>query len=248
VKIKDLSVKIKAGPDDGLNVGQFTAYAAVFGNRDSYGDVLVPGAFDKTLAEWADSDAPIPLLWGHNMADPDYNIGEVLTAEQDDHGLLVTAQLDLDTPKAAQTYRLLKGRRVNQMSFAYDVTDGGDAVRAADDGSGSEGYFELRGVKLYEVSVVPVGANAETEILAVKAIADLRPGREYPATSEGVLREAYEALGVVLADLSSTTEDQAKASGTGPVNEQQPDGADSDEPSRNPSAKTLATLSILSLS
>lgn len=247
MKIKDLSVKIKAGPDDGLDVGQFTAYAAVFGNKDSYGDVLMPGAFDQTLAEWADSDAPIPLLWGHNMADPDYNIGEVLTAEQDDHGLLVTAQLDLDTPKAAQTYRLLKGRRVNQMSFAYDVTDGGEQTRPADNGAGDEHFYELRGVKLYEVSVVPVGANAETEILAVKTlVAGLKAGRVLSAKNEGELRAAHAAIGSVLAALGNEN-DQEKATGTGPANDEDSPAVKSEEPNPNPSAKALVTLSILSL-
>ena len=39
--LKDMPVKVKAGPDDGLGEGQFSAYASVFGNVDSYGDVSV---------------------------------------------------------------------------------------------------------------------------------------------------------------------------------------------------------------
>src|SRR5450756_803731 len=159
VKIKTASVKIKAaGPADGLLDGQFTAYASVFGNEDSFGDTVVKGAFTDTLAEWAASGDSIPVLWGHDSFDPFSNIGSVVTAVEDDHGLLVTGQLDLETPKAAQVYRLLKGRRVTQMSFAYDVIDGGPVTT---DGSTT---FELRKLKLYEVSVVPLGANQETEV------------------------------------------------------------------------------------
>src|SRR5699024_11569870 len=130
------------GPDDGLDDGTFTAYASVFGNVDSYGDVVMPGAFADTLAAWKSGDAPIPLLFGHNMSDPDYNIGAVVDAVEDDHGLKVTANLDLDAPKAAQVYRLLKGKRINQMSFAYDVLDAGEATRQNSNGD-PVSVFEL---------------------------------------------------------------------------------------------------------
>ena len=65
MKVKDVALtarQIKAGPDDGLADGQFTAYASVFGNKDSYGDVVVPGAFADDLAAWKDSGQHIPVL------------------------------------------------------------------------------------------------------------------------------------------------------------------------------------------
>src|ERR1041384_7208267 len=211
MKTKNASVRVKAGPEDGLDEGQFSAYASVFGNKDSYGDVVVPGAFAKTLKAWAAKDAEIPLLFGHRMDDPDYNIGHVVSAVEDEKGLLVTAQLDLENPKAAQTYRLLKGRRIDQMSFAYDVVEGA-AVKSDGDTA-----YELRELKLYEVSVVPIGANQETEILAVKAAADAltsgtKAGRVISAKNESELRKAHEAIGNVLATLGGD-EDQEKASG-----------------------------------
>lgn len=172
MKMKNTQVRVKAGPEDGLKEGQFEAYASIFGNKDSYGDVVLPGAFTKTLGDWKDSGNSIPLLFGHNMSDPDYNIGSVEDAKEDDRGLLTLNQLDLDSPKAAQTYRLIKGRRINQMSFAYEVQEGGYASRQKDPDdkdSETEEIFELRKLKLYEVSVVPIGANQETEITAVKA-------------------------------------------------------------------------------
>lgn len=139
------------------------AYAAVFDNIDSYGDVIRRGAFAETLDEWAASGNTIPLLYGHDMHDPWSNVGSVMHAEEDDHGLKVTARFDLDNPKAAQVYKLVKERRLTQMSFAYDVLD---AREAEQDG---QWYMELNRLKLYEVSVVPIGANQETEILEVKA-------------------------------------------------------------------------------
>ena len=210
-------IQLKAGPEDGLAEGQFTAYASVFGNVDSYGDIVVKGAFADDLARWEKSGNPIPLLFGHNMSDPDFNIGHVAKAEEDNVGLKVTNQLDLENPKARQVYRMIKGRRINQMSFAYDVTDGAPAQKDGAD------VYEIRALKLYEVSVVTVGANPETEILAVKqvgvcadrVIADVKAGRVLSAKNEGEIRGAHEALTRVLSVLDGTTDEQ-KASEPGP--------------------------------
>lgn len=207
---KNATVQLKAGPQDGLDEGQFVAYASVFGNIDSYGDIVTKGAFAKDLQRWEKSGNPIPLLFGHNMSDPDYNIGSVIKAEEDNVGLKVTAQLDLENPKAKQVYRMLKGRRINQMSFAYDVVDGSTEKIDGQD------VYEIRDMKLYEVSVVTVGANQETEVLAVKQmpvvadriLTDVKAGRVLSAKNENELRSAHEAIGRVLQVLDGTTDEQ----------------------------------------
>lgn len=159
--VKSVIAEVKALGDG--EKAEFEAYASVFGNRDSYGDVVQKGAFAASLKAWAEKDAPIPLLWGHNMADPDFNIGMVTSAEEDEHGLKVVCELDTDSPKGAQVHRLLKQGRVREMSFAFAATSSeygeidGKSVRF------------LKEVDLFEVSVVPLGANPETEVLAVKS-------------------------------------------------------------------------------
>ena len=237
MKIKNQSVKIKAGPDDGLAEGEFTAYVSVFGNKDSYGDVVMPGAFADDLKAWEASGNPIPLLYGHNMTDPDYNIGHIVKAVEDDRGLLVTAQLDLECPKGAQTYRLIKGQRINQMSFAYDVIEGESAKSEA-----LGDYFALRKLKTYEHSVVLMGANQETEILAVKAAVDAltgeKAGRVLAAKHIDSLRKAQEAIGVVI---TAAEADQEKASAKGTVKDEEPETAKSEEPSPDASVEDLAT-------
>lgn len=164
---KDFRVEVKAPEVEETGEGVFEAYAAVFGNVDSYGDVIRAGAFEETLKEWAESGNQIPLLYGHDFADPFSNIGAVTEAVEDARGLKVTARLDLDNAKAAQVYRLIKERRLSQMSFAFRVLD------ASDGEVDGEPVHELNRVKLYEVSVVPIGANEETEILTVKSASDL---------------------------------------------------------------------------
>lgn len=155
---------LKAGPANGLDEGQFTAYASVFGNVDSHGDRVVKGAFSRSLKAWSSGRDRIPVLFGHRTDDPDYNIGAVVKAVEDEHGLKIVGELDLDSPKAAQVYRLLKGRRISDLSFAYSVRDSRPA-KSADGGP----CTDLLDLDLHEVSVVPVGANSETEVLAVKS-------------------------------------------------------------------------------
>ena len=215
-------VRVKAGPQDGLEEGQFTAYASVFDVKDSYGDVVRKGAFTETLAEWAQSPNVIPLLYGHDMRDPDMNIGHVVDAVEDDHGLLVKGQIDLEGPKGKQTYRLLKGRRVSQMSFAYDVVEGGAKT---DDEFGD--YYSLDKLKLYEVSIVPIGANPETEILAVKHLTDAVQAGRVSHKAVAALTEARSAIDSVLAAIGSDDGDQnGKASSTEPAAAvSEPDGA-----------------------
>lgn len=217
MQIKSFPIEVKAEGDAGLADGQFVGYASIFGNVDSYGDIVQPGAFTKTLDEWAESGAPIPVLWGHDMHDPFSNIGHVVSAEEDERGLKVLVQVDTEAAKAAQVYRLLKGRRVSQMSFAYEVLDGRETEKG----------YELHEMKLYEVSVVPVGANQETEIVAVKSAVDaliggVKAGRSISAKNESELRKAHAAIGAVLSTLGEPDEDESKASGNAKVKGEEP--------------------------
>ena len=239
MKYKYVDAKVKAGSDD-LAEGEFTAYVSTWTRTpDSYGDVVREGAFTKTLADWEASKNTIPILYGHRLEDPDYNIGGVIEAAQDAHGFFIRGRLDLDNPKSAQTYRLMKGGRVGQMSFAYDVLDGD--VITLDDGSKA---YEIREVKLYEVSVVPIGANQDTEILAVKAFADsldadMKAGRVLAQKHIDSLRAAQDAIGAVIAAAEGT--DQApKASGHAEAKPEEPRGVKGEEQPFNPSAVGLA--------
>ena len=235
-------VGTKAGPDAGLKDGQFEAYASVFGNVDSYGDVVVQGAFADSLEEWDASALALPVLWGHNMQDPDYNIGHVVEAVEDEHGLKVRAELDLESPKAAQVYRLLKAGRVSQMSFAFDVLDAAMAERDGDD------VYELRKLKLYEVSVVPIGANQETEVLAVKGMAEqmtaaVRDGRELPTKTIDALRGVRDAIDQAI----SLADPPEKSDGTAGGNDEAGQAARKSEADPGAAARRLTLLELAGL-
>lgn len=205
---------LKAGSDDGLEDGQFLAYASTWTKEpDSYGDIVAKGAFGETLGEWAKSGNTLPILYGHDMQDPFSNLGGAVELAEDDHGLLVKGQLDLENPKAKQVYRMLKGRRINQLSFAYDVLESGDVEVPKADSGDKIVARELRKMKLYEISIVPVGANQDTEVLAVKANADaLKAGRSISTKNLAQLKSARDAIDAVIQASDAPEDDTPKAS------------------------------------
>lgn len=220
--IKASPFKVKAaGPDDGLKEGQFEGYASVFGNVDSYGDIVEKGAFADSLKSWQEKGDPIPLLWGHDMEDPFSNIGSIDFAEEDDHGLKVRGTFDTDNPKAQQVYRLTKGRRATGMSFAYAVQDS----RSEKDAN------YLTKLHIFEASIVPIGANQLAGVDAVKASTDLvasavKSGKSISSENQQKLRDAISALESVLESDDDEQDDEEDDSKKEDEQESDANGAD----------------------
>ena len=218
-------VSVKAIGDD--DSGLFQAYASVFNNIDSYGDMVIPGAFAKTLKDDFGKDGSgVPLYWRHRMDDPFMNLGATISAKEDDHGLLIEGLLDLETPAAAQTYKLLKTGRVSQMSFAYDVDEGAWVDRKPEEGGS---YYELRQLTLHEVSVVPVGANQETEVLAVKSAVDA-VAREVKLGREVTSEEWQELMGTAKSFIDLLSKVQQPGAGVSDAKAEEPERAKTEEP------------------
>lgn len=241
--IKSAPVQLKAVDTE---TGIFEAIVSVFGNKDSYGDVVVPGAFADSIAEWEASGDPVPIYWSHQMSDPDFNIGHCLELKEIEKGLWVKGQLDLVDAlpgnKAPQVHRLMKGRRVTQFSFAYDIAEAG-FVETDDDH-----WYELRKLKIHEVGPTPIGANQDTELLTVKAAAasasrlahSFKAGRAISAKNENTLRKALESIqdsATQIEDVLSaidgeeaSTDDDAKSSE--PAKDEETSRSKSEEPTR----------------
>lgn len=242
MKIKTLDVQLKAGEEDELSDGEFLVYPSTFTRTpDAYGDVVAPTAFDATLKEWAESGNALPILYGHRMDDPDFYVGYAVDMGVDDHGWWVKGRFDTDSPKAAQVYRLVKGRRLNQLSFAFDVLDEGSVE--LEDGAKAN---ELRKLKVYEASFVPVGANQDTSVVAVKSAIEALTACTSAASAPSLrgiitqLDEVTASLKTVLAQVEQDNTDSAEASGHTEVNDEEPNGAKSEEPRVNPSVDELS--------
>lgn len=209
MRVKACNLRVKAaGEQDGTDDGVFEAIVATY-DLDSYGDKIVPGAFADTLAEWKAKGDPIPVIWSHMSHDPDMHLGSVEEAEEREEGLWVKARLDLEHSKAAQVYRLLKGRRVTQFSFAYDVEEGA-WIEQKDE----RPFYELRKLKLYEVGPCLIGVNQETELLSVKSAdgRDLRialHGRTSPDEGDRIRIAVETALGAKAGRVLSAKNEEA---------------------------------------
>ena len=230
---KTLDVEVKAVGDE--ESGRFQAYFSIFDNVDSYGDMVVKGAFEDDFERWGSGGSGIPIYWRHRMDDPMLNLGASLQAKEDPVGGWVEGPLDLENPNAAYTYKLMREGRVRQMSFAYDILEAG-WVEKTENGE-KVSYYELRKLRIHEISIVPVGANQETEILAVKsardaaiaALTDARPKADDAASTP---------------DESDATEDQGTADEPSDAKTEEPAGAKAEEPKTGPSAQHLGLINI----
>lgn len=70
--------------------GVFSGYASVFDVTDYHNDVVVRGAFCKSLGEWGRSKSMPKMLWQHDSKIP---IGVWQEIKEDSYGLKVKGQL-----------------------------------------------------------------------------------------------------------------------------------------------------------
>lgn len=161
------ALQVKSMEDDGT----FTGYGAVFGNVDSYGDVILPGAFKNHLATNPVSDTK--LLWQHNTQKP---LGVWDDIKEDSNGLLVKGRLLVnDVQKAREAHALLKAGAISGLSIGYSVNQGGAKM-------GADGNTYLSDLKLWEISIVTFPANPEANVNDVKNMT--------PKDFENFLRDA----------------------------------------------------------
>lgn len=163
---KSFNLEIKAVQEDGF----FSGYGAVFGNVDWYNDVILPGAFSKTLEEWASKNKFPPVLWNHNDSEP---IGVYTKIYEDAKGLYVEGRLLIDdVPRAKSTHALLKAGAIDGLSIGYITKKANKQTN---------GVRELVELGLGEISIVTTPANEESLITSVKSKLE---GGELPSLPE----------------------------------------------------------------
>lgn len=166
--------EIKFAATEGATAAEmmFSGYGAVFGNVDSYGDVIQPGAFADTLAAAHKSGQyPAMLLqhggWGLG-ADDMTPIGIWTSLAEDGHGLKVEGKL-ADTPRGREAYALLKMTprpAIDGLSIGYIAKEWAQRSKP------EEPRRTLKKVDLMEVSLVTFPANGKARIASVKSGAD----------------------------------------------------------------------------
>lgn len=146
--------------------GEFAGFAST-PDLDQGGDIVVKGAFAKTLAE---RGSKIKMLWNHKS--DMLPIGRFTKMEEADGGLYVEGKV-ADTAMGRDVKLLLADDAIDSMSIGYMVND-------AD--YNEDGVRVIKDLKLFEVSLVNFPMNEKAVITQVKNLFDVRE-------LENVLRE-----------------------------------------------------------
>lgn len=121
--------------------GVFVGYASLFGRRDGQGDVVMPGAFARTLKNRGASG--IRMLFQHDPAEP---VGTWLEVREEAHGLFVRGRLNTKVQRGQELLALLDGKGIDGLSIGFKT------VRARNDRA--LGVRRLLEVDLWEISLV----------------------------------------------------------------------------------------------
>lgn len=140
------------------DTGEFSGYAAVFGNVDDGMDVIEKGAFTKTIREDFDR---IKILALHN--DNWLPVGKPIELKEDNKGLYIKGKIS-DTAMGRDIKILLKDGVLNEMSIGYDIVES--------EFDSKKGIHYLKEIRLWEVSIVNWAMNDQAKIEEVKSIAE----------------------------------------------------------------------------
>ena len=158
--------------------GEFAGYGAVFGNVDSYGDVIQPGAFSGTLADWKAAGKLPPMLLQHGAmgatATDQLPIGKWTKMVEDGRGLYAEGKLiNLDTELGRTVYGALKEDVLDGLSIGFRAKEFSLRTQPM------EPRRTLKAVDLIELSIVTFPANGKARISQVKSSAEIDTIRDF---------------------------------------------------------------------
>lgn len=161
-QIKGENTSIK---DLSLDKKEVAIYLAHFGNIDSDNDLIVKGAFKKSLQERgvdSTSNRKIAFLRYHDWEKP---IGKFTKLEEDDNGLFAVAKLS-DTTLGKDALIDYEEGIIREHSIGFKYIQ--DKIKWVEDASKEMGgYWLISEVALWEGSAVTFGANEMTPVLSV---------------------------------------------------------------------------------
>ncbi len=163
------------------NSGEFCGYAAIFDNVDLGGDVVDRGAFINTLEA---TQGRVPILDHH---DPKKHIGWNLEAREDEHGLFVCGQLNLEVQLARERLSLMK--QASQVGGRTGLSIGFRSIKEIPDQQRPE-IRHLQELQLIEYSLVIFPMNTEAGVTHIKRGIDDDPtacGCSIPMANETLI-------------------------------------------------------------
>tara|TARA_R100000951_G_C2653560_1_gene185290 strand:- start:9219 stop:10286 length:1068 start_codon:yes stop_codon:yes gene_type:complete len=151
--------------DMDLGKREVAIYLSTFGVIDSDNDMIVRGAFEKSIKErgvGTTSNRQIAYLRYHDWQ---HQIGKFMSIQEDEKGLFAIGKLGTST-KGEDALRDYEDGIITEHSIGFQYME--DGVSWVDDESvKGDGYYKISEVKLFEGSAVTFGANEYTEVVSV---------------------------------------------------------------------------------
>ena len=170
LKTRDFTFDIKSVDKSGF----FSGYGSVFGVKDSYGEVVAPGAFANSIQARAAKGRKLPILWQHRSGEP---LGVYDVVKEDSTGLYLEGQLLIDDViRAKEAHALLKAGAVSGLSIGYYVI--------ADSFNEKDRLRTLTEVDLQETSIVTFPANDDARVEQVNGIDRILKAGRLPSLRE----------------------------------------------------------------
>ena len=158
--IKSIDLEIKNDEK-----GEVAAVFSIFDKVDSDGDIVKAGSIKSGF-----KSGDVPMVWAHKWDMP-IGKGQI---EQDDDKATFKGQFFMDTESGKEAYNLVKAMgELQQWSFGFKVDDSEYGKFKKDGSDEEEDVRFLKGLTVYEVSPVLVGANQETYTMAIKSNTEL---------------------------------------------------------------------------
>lgn len=135
--------------------GTFEGYASVFNVVDLGGDIVMPGAFAKTLKSIG--AAGVKMLWQHDGKQP---IGAWISLVEDGRGLKAKGHLNLSVARAREALALMKQGALDGLSIGFRP------VRVTRDKA--NGHRKIHALDLVEISLVTFPMLPQARVETVK--------------------------------------------------------------------------------
>lgn len=208
------SVKVVDQPQ-----GIIEAVVSVFGNVDSAGERILPGAFTQSLIQKSPKG-----VWMHQWDQPiaktiearELLPGDPLLPEEIRllGGLYIKGQFNLGTQRGRDAFSDVVFGVVDEFSIGYSVTK-----QSANKEMGCVDLLEL---KLYEWSPVLIGCNPATQLVSAKDLGDavaheadveVKAGATFSASNKGTIKAAIANAQEIVAKLTAMLGDEEESKG-----------------------------------
>ncbi len=172
---------------------EWSGYVAGYGNVDSYGDVIVKGAFAKTIGK------TVPAMFEHSTI-----VGKMKAIREDEYGLAVEGKMlpkDAQNPRVGDVSAMLRWMMSNDDKFGsidYKMSVGVRVIKSSNGEMGGQKVKFLEELELVEGSVVMFPANENAIITNFKSDSFLAVS-DIEKMSERELEAAFKS-GVKMSD------------------------------------------------